>query len=124
MMRTHGTLRAKRNIRRSFLPSSLLCLGLSAVVFLAAIVGGEACCKHRAPPYPQQYTQEFPRQKYYRWGEYYENQAPWLDYYRGPRPCMSLNDCDRKAYGESGTRGRMGLGADPAHPEGPGNVSD
>jgi hypothetical protein len=37
---------------------------------------------------------------------------------------MSLDDCDRKAYGESGTRGRMGLGADPAHPEGPGNVSD
>jgi len=39
-------------------------------------------------------------------------------------PCMSLDDCDRKGYGESGTRGRMGLGADPAHPEGPGNVSD
>jgi hypothetical protein len=26
-------------------------------------------------------------------------------------------------YGYSGTRGRMGLGADPAHPEGPGNFS-
>lgn len=40
------------------------------------------------------------------------------------RPCMSLDDCDRKDFDESGTRGRMGLGADPAHPEGPGNVSD
>jgi hypothetical protein len=40
------------------------------------------------------------------------------------RPCFSLDDCDRKAFDESGTRGRMGLGADPAHPEGPGNVSD
>ena len=40
------------------------------------------------------------------------------------QPCFSLDDCDRKAFDESGTRGRMGLGADPAHPEGPGNVSD
>jgi hypothetical protein len=37
---------------------------------------------------------------------------------------MSLDDCDRKDFDESGTRGRMGLGADPAQPEGPGNVSD
>lgn len=40
------------------------------------------------------------------------------------RPCYSRDDCDRKAFDESGTRGRMGLGADPAHPEGPGNFSD
>ena len=40
------------------------------------------------------------------------------------QPCYSLDDCDRKAFDESGTRGRMGLGADPAHPEGPGNFSD
>jgi hypothetical protein len=40
------------------------------------------------------------------------------------QPCMSLDDCGRKEFDESGTRGRMGLGADPAHPEGPGNVSD
>ncbi|PNG24440.1 hypothetical protein CR492_18635 [Methylocella silvestris] len=40
------------------------------------------------------------------------------------RPCFSRDDCDRKAFDESGTRGRMGLGADPAHPEGPGNFSD
>lgn len=37
-------------------------------------------------------------------------------------PCPSLSDCDRRAYDYSGTRGRMGLGADPAHPEGPGNA--
>ncbi|QBR72259.1 hypothetical protein CU048_14325 [Beijerinckiaceae bacterium] len=53
------------------------------------------------------------------------DENPWQEYYqRPPPPCTSLDDCDRKAYGESGTRGRMGLGADPAHPEGPGNVSD
>jgi hypothetical protein len=40
------------------------------------------------------------------------------------RPCFSPDDCDRKAYDQSGTRGRMGLGADPAHPEGPGNFSN
>lgn len=40
------------------------------------------------------------------------------------KPCFSLDDCDRKAFDESGTRGRMGLGADPAHPEGPGNFSN
>jgi hypothetical protein len=40
------------------------------------------------------------------------------------KPCFSNDDCDRKAYDESGTIGRMGLGADPAHPEGPGNVSN
>jgi hypothetical protein len=35
----------------------------------------------------------------------------------------SLQEWDRFRYGYSGTRGRMGLGADPAHPEGPGNFS-
>ncbi len=43
----------------------------------------------------------------------------------GPRqPCYSPDDCDRKAFDELGTRGRMGLGADPARPEGPGNFSN
>ncbi len=37
-------------------------------------------------------------------------------------PCVSRADCDRRDYDWSGTRGRMGLGADPAHPEGPGNA--
>jgi hypothetical protein len=31
---------------------------------------------------------------------------------------------DRHRFHRSGTRGRMGLGADPMHPEGPGNVSE
>jgi hypothetical protein len=35
----------------------------------------------------------------------------------------SVQEWDRFRYGYSGTRGRMGLGADPAHPEGPGNFS-
>jgi hypothetical protein len=34
-----------------------------------------------------------------------------------------IQELDRLRYGYSGTRGRMGLGADPAHPEGPGNFS-
>jgi hypothetical protein len=36
---------------------------------------------------------------------------------------LPLQELDRLRYGYSGTRGRMGLGADPAHPEGPGNFS-
>ena len=36
------------------------------------------------------------------------------------RPVQEL---DWFRYDYSGTRGRMGLGADPAHPEGPGNFS-
>ncbi len=41
--------------------------------------------------------------------------------YHSGLPCASLDDCDRKDYDESGTRGRLGLGASPYHPEGPGN---
>ena len=52
-----------------------------------------------------------------------QHAPPQYGSYQNPPPCTSLADCDRKAYDESGTRGRMGLGADPAHPEGPGNVS-
>lgn len=35
----------------------------------------------------------------------------------------SADSWDRYRYNYSGTRGRMGLGANPAHPEGPGNFS-
>jgi hypothetical protein len=35
----------------------------------------------------------------------------------------STEGWDRYHYDYSGTRGRMGLGADPMHPEGPGNFS-
>jgi hypothetical protein len=35
----------------------------------------------------------------------------------------SVQEWDQFRYGYSGTRGRLGLGADPAHPEGPGNFS-
>ncbi len=53
------------------------------------------------------------------------SQPPYAGSGRGPaakRPCHSLSGCDRRDYDYSGTRGRMGLGADPAHPEGPGNA--
>jgi hypothetical protein len=35
----------------------------------------------------------------------------------------SLQSQDRAAYDCSGTRGRIGLGASPFHPEGPGNTT-
>jgi hypothetical protein len=42
-------------------------------------------------------------------------------FYQNRPPCTSLDDCNRRVYDKSGTPGRMGLGANPAHPEGPGN---
>jgi hypothetical protein len=92
----HGNRRA--------IASSLAVLVFAALILLAATVEDEARGKYRYRPRASEY--------------------PWREYYQIQPPCMSLDDCDRKAYGESGTRGRMGLGADPAHPEGPGNVSD
>jgi len=37
---------------------------------------------------------------------------------------LSPSRQDHNAYDRSGTRGRMGLGASPFHPEGPGNATD
>jgi hypothetical protein len=39
-------------------------------------------------------------------------------------PVVSPSRLDHNAYDRSGTRGRMGLGASPYHPEGPGNPTD
>ena len=83
--------------------SWLTLLGFAINISMAATVQGEARCKHQYPPRVNTY--------------------PPREYFQFQPPCMSLDDCDRKAYGESGTRGRLGLGADPAHPEGPGNPS-
>ena len=49
-------------------------------------------------------------------------------YYRYPNGLYEYRSVapsrwDRHRFHRSGTRGRMGLGADPIHPEGPGNVS-
>jgi hypothetical protein len=55
---------------------------------------------------------------YYEYGPPPPNPPPgWIAQGR------SVQEWDRFRYGYSGTRGRMGLGADPAHPEGPGNFS-
>lgn len=49
-----------------------------------------------------------------------------LDYdARVSSPYLSRGDApaDRTEFDRSGTRGRLGLGVSPFHPEGPGNVS-
>ena len=51
-----------------------------------------------------------------------QEQYPQYGFYQNRPPCTSLDDCYRRAFDKSGTPGRMGLGADPAHPEGPGNA--
>ncbi|MGH6813456.1 MAG: hypothetical protein ACREDM_14330 [Methylocella sp.] len=38
-------------------------------------------------------------------------------------PQAALSRRDRARFHRSGTRGRLGLGASPLHPEGPGNVT-
>lgn len=48
---------------------------------------------------------------------------PAADPYSSCEPGYSAQSQDRAAYDCSGTRGRMGLGASPMHPEGPGNVT-
>ena len=47
-------------------------------------------------------------------------------YQNGIYECRSVapSRWDRHRFHRSGTRGRMGFGADPMHPEGPGNVSE
>jgi hypothetical protein len=51
---------------------------------------------------------------YYRQDGLYE--------YRSVAPNLVPSRADRWRFHHSGTRGRIGLGADPVHPEGPGNV--
>jgi hypothetical protein len=53
-----------------------------------------------------------------------QHEHPQYGFYQNRPPCTSVDDCNRRAFDKSGTPGRMGLGADPAHPEGPGNVLD
>ena len=44
--------------------------------------------------------------------------------YYGQDPGFAPSRADRAAFDRSGTRGHMGLGASPYHPEGPGNAPD
>ncbi|MGO9674797.1 MAG: hypothetical protein ACLPSF_11635 [Methylocella sp.] len=53
----------------------------------------------------------------------YPAPAPGYDPYDPCESGYSVQSQDRAAYNCSGTRGRIGLGASPFHPEGPGNVS-
>jgi len=100
-----SSVRARSNSARWFCDLTPSVAALAAAVVLAAGGAANACCsRYPAPPRANPYPQ-------------YDELPPHL------RPCFSLDDCDRKAFDESGTRGRMGLGADPAHPEGPGNPS-
>jgi hypothetical protein len=44
--------------------------------------------------------------------------------YQGSPDGLAVSRWDRARFDHSGTRGREGLGEDPLHPEGPGNVAD
>jgi hypothetical protein len=79
-----------------------LMLGLATAVFLAALPAGA--------------------QSYYQYTTVYGAPvpySPWAPGARGP----SAEQWTQEEYHQSGTLGRMGLGASPYHPEGPGNFS-
>ncbi len=52
---------------------------------------------------------------------YIAGAGPYPGAYSRGYPAPSYERADQWRYDQSGTRGRIGLGADPAHPEGPGN---
>ncbi len=90
---------------RSFLEAvmkTLLMLGLATAALYAAAPAG-------AQPY-------YPYTTVYGGAVPY---SPWAPGARGP----SADQWTQQQYHESGTIGRLGLGASPYHPEGPGNFS-
>jgi hypothetical protein len=48
----------------------------------------------------------------------------YYDLYQQPTSALAPSRLDRADFDRSGTRGREGLGEDPRHPEGPGNISN
>lgn len=80
-----------------------VCSGLRLLAFAGSIAiasVGAAAAQQAYPAAPHQY-----------YGLYQES--------HGTVPAYSRQD--RADFDRSGTRGRMGLGASPYHPEGPGN---
>ncbi len=93
--------------------SSMKLLGALALLAATLVAPPAALAQRYAPPPPPAYYSSpgYSYPPYY----YYEQQGPCPTGY-------SLQQQDRAAYDCSGTRGRIGLGASPMHPEGPGNV--
>jgi hypothetical protein len=79
-----------------------LMLGLAAAALFALPAGAQ-------PYYPR-----YPYTTVYGRGVPY---SPWAPGARGP----SAQQWTQYEYNQSGTLGRLGLGASPYHPEGPGN---
>jgi hypothetical protein len=52
------------------------------------------------------------------------NANQYYGLYQGTPDGLAVSRWDRARFDHSGTRGREGLGEDPLHPEGPGNVAD
>ncbi|WP_395665834.1 hypothetical protein [Methylocella sp.] len=58
---------------------------------------------------------------------HHETPAGARDYvglYQAPQRSLTMDQQDQRLFDRSGTVGREGLGENPSHPEGPGNVSD
>jgi hypothetical protein len=80
-------------------------IGLAAAILVASV--GAVVADERFPPNRD-------------YGPYEHN-----GHFVKPIPgSMAPSRMDRNEFFRSGTRGRLGLGGSPIHPEGPGNVSD
>lgn len=91
------------------------CGKLLAVLIAAVCACGNAAARHK---HASGRAAQHPRHHY---GHYGYGPLPG---YPPPIPRgLPLDEQDWFLYGFSGTRGRMGLGASPFHPEGPGNFS-
>jgi hypothetical protein len=83
------------------LSRSIRMIALAAVVLTASVGLGAAQTRNRSPANPPS-----------------QQTGP------GQSPCSSVEDCTDQQFDNSGTEGREDLGADAAHPEGPGNDSE
>jgi hypothetical protein len=89
-------------------------------LMLAAVTASPVLARHHHARHHAHMVRHLFNEPYRHLAAQPEFEAP-LYIYHSPYPCSSRDDCDRKDYDESGTRGRLGLGASPYHPEGPGN---
>ncbi len=98
------------NVMKIFIPSlrrKVVAMGLAATtsaVLMSAV-------------YAQPAPQAAPRPADTEFG-------PYDGTYAGPEVQAAPSRLDRAQFDRSGTRGREGLGANPEHPEGSGDVSD
>jgi hypothetical protein len=111
-----STHKKEDTMRLAVALSAAMLLSPHAAAFAQANIGSAAENRDNGP-YGGASSTRLPSNQYY--GPY-ENNGRFVK----PNTSLTSSRADRNAFFRSGTRGRMGLGASPLHPEGPGNYSD